>query len=182
VFVRHVSLDEDLVAGADCGARVPPVATASPPAANAEAASGVGTPDTRILLEDAYGADDGATVDVPGAAKAVHERERADVAEHADVAECADVAPRLLSLMLSFALPSSTYATMLIRELLKGSTAAAAHKLASVEAAGAAASSGRDVDGEGGPEGGTSETDEEVEEGDGGAGTGIAGAGGPGED
>jgi hypothetical protein len=68
------------------------------------------------MLEDAYSVDDGTLVQHRGGG------------------------PNL-SLVLSFALPSSCYATMLVRELLKGSTAAAEHKAASLASGGAGSTS-----------------------------------------
>lgn len=51
----------------------------------------------------------------------------------------------LLALRLQFTLPSATYATMLIRELTKQSTATAVHRAKTLAAAPAAAAAGSDA-------------------------------------
>lgn len=76
------------------------------------------------LLENAYSAEDGFTVDM-------QDKKQVAVDDGKEGHE-------LLSLVMSFALPSSCYATMLLRELLKGSTATEVHKQAYAEAEGTA--------------------------------------------
>jgi tRNA pseudouridine synthase D (TruD) len=85
-----------------------PAAQVSDAALHPAHAASAREPGTReqLLLDDAYGGPDGSVVELSGGGA------------------------RLL-LVLSFALPASAYATMLVRELLKASTAAADHKAAS---------------------------------------------------
>lgn len=103
-------------------------------AAEAEQGSSGSTPQWK-LLDDACVVEDGRTVvQCAGGFRAARERDAADAEEAAGRAGEGG----RLAVVLTFALPASSYATMLTRELLKASTAAGAHKAASAAAAAAA--------------------------------------------
>ena len=104
-FVQHAALDDELVSTGlpprRDGDRRPPGGCG-----DADAALPPPPPPPQPPLDDAYSCDEGGT--------------------HV-VQECGEC----LSLVVSFALPASSYATMLMRELLKMGTTPAEHKAAS---------------------------------------------------
>lgn len=87
------------------------------------------------LLEDACVVEDGKTV----VQCAGGFREAAEGVDAGGGAEGAQGRPGRLGVVMTFALPASSYATMLTRELLKASTAVSTHKAASAAAAAGAA-------------------------------------------
>lgn len=88
------------------------------------------------LLEDASMVEDGKTVvQCPGGFREAEE-------ERDGAGEDAAGATARLGVVLTFALPASSYATMLTRELLKASTAVKAHMAASAAAAAGAPEAG----------------------------------------
>lgn len=102
----------------------------------------------RMLLEDAYGAEDGTTVVMHAPAAACVEDPKEGEVETGTRKEGESGEGGVMSLVLTFALPSSCYATMLLRELLKGSTATAVHKQAFADAGGVVGGlPGADVEG-----------------------------------
>lgn len=102
----------------------------------------IDTPDAcKELLEDAYGSEDGATIVMraqpqPQAATHACDGEQRAGGEAVAGKDGEGKGGGMASLVLTFALPSSCYATMLLRELLKGSTATSAHKQAFADAGG----------------------------------------------
>jgi hypothetical protein len=94
-------------------------------------------PHGQQLLEDAYGAEDGATMNMhtkPSTGDCAVEKEVAGVETRMGAGGREEEG--MVSLVLTVVLPSSCYATMLLRELLKGTTATSAHKQAYSDAGG----------------------------------------------